>query len=141
VNSRVGDKIGLEFSDINVQSSVESEGSSEGRDNLSNKSVQVSVSGSFDVQLSSADIVDSFVIKHDSDISVFKKGVGGKNGVVWFNNSGGDLGGRIDGESDFGFFTVVNGKSFKKKRSESRSSSSSDGIEDHESLESGTVIS
>jgi hypothetical protein len=40
---------------------------------------------------------------------VFKKGVGGKNGVVWFNNSGRDLGGRIDGESDFGFFTVVNG--------------------------------
>ena len=111
------------------------------RENLSNKSIQVSVSGSFDVQLSSADIVDSFVIKHDSDISVFKKGVGGKNGVVRFNNSGGDLGGRIDGESDFGFFTVVNGKSFKKKRSESRSSSSSNSVEDTESLKTGTLIS
>jgi len=72
---------------------------------------------------------------------VFKKGVGGKNGVVWFNNSGRDLGRWVDGESDFGFFTVINRKSFKKKRSESRSSSSSDGIENHESLESGTVIS
>ena len=91
--------------------------------------------------MSSADVIDGFIIKDNSDISVFKKRMGAKNGVVWFNNRGRDLGGRIDGESDFGFFTVVNGKSFKKKRSESRSSSSSDGIEDHESLESGTVIS
>lgn len=72
---------------------------------------------------------------------MFKKGVSGKNGVVWFNNSGGDLGGGVHGESDFGFFTVINRKSFKKKRSESRSSSSSDGVENHESLESGTVVS
>jgi hypothetical protein len=141
VNSRVGDKIGLEFSDINVQGSVESEGGSEGRDNLGDESVQVSVSGSFDVQLSSADIVDGFVVEHNGDIGVFEKGVGGKNGVVGFNNSGGNLGGGVDGESDFGFFTVVDGKSFQKEGSESRSSSSSDGVENHESLESGTVIS
>jgi len=44
---------------------------------------------------------------------VFKKGVGGKNGVVRFNNSGGNLGGWVDGESDFGFFTVINGESFE----------------------------
>ena len=92
MNSGVRNQIGLEFSDINVQGSVESKGSGEGGDNLGDKSVEVGVSGSFDVQLSSADIVDSFVIKHNSDISVFKKGVGGKNGVVWFNNSGGNLG-------------------------------------------------
>jgi len=49
VNSGIGDKIGLEFSDIDVQSSIESKGGSEGRDNLSDESVQVSVSGSFDI--------------------------------------------------------------------------------------------
>jgi len=86
VNSGVGDEVGLEFSDINVQGSVESEGGSEGGDNLGNKSVEVGVGGSFDVQLSSADIVDGFVVKHDSDVSVFKEGVGGKNGVIGFNN-------------------------------------------------------
>jgi len=86
VNSGVRDEVGLEFSDINVQGSIESKGGSEGGNNLSNKSVKVGVSGSFNIELSSADIVDSFVIKHNSDISVFKKGVSGKNGVVWFNN-------------------------------------------------------
>jgi len=39
---------------------------------------------------------------------VFKKRMGGKNGVVWFNNSGGDLGRWVNGESDFGFFTIIN---------------------------------
>jgi len=91
--------------------------------------------------LSSADVIDGFVIEHDSDVGVFQKGVSGKNGVVGFNNSGGDLGGRVDGESDLGFFTVVNGESFKKKRSQSGSGSSSDGVENHESLESSAVIS
>jgi len=141
VDSGVGDQVGLEFSDINVEGSVESEGGSQGRDNLGNESVEVGVGGSFDVQLSSADIVDGFVVEHDSDIGVFQEGVGGKNGVVGFNNSGGDLGGGVHGESDLGFFTVVNGESFEKKRSQSRSGSSSDGVEDHESLETSAVIS
>jgi len=38
--------------------------------------------------------------------------VGRKDGVIWFNNSGRDLRGRIDGETDFGFFTIIYGKSF-----------------------------
>jgi hypothetical protein len=71
---------------------------------------------------------------------VFEKGVGRKNGVVRFNNSGGDLRGRIDGESDFGFFTIIDGESFQKERSESRSGSSSNRVEDTESLESGTLV-
>jgi len=92
VNSGVGDEVGLEFSDINVQGSIESEGGSKGGDNLSNKSVKVGVSGSFNIQLSSANIVDGFVIKHNSNISMFKEGVGRKNGVVGFNNGSRDLG-------------------------------------------------
>ena len=88
MNSGVGDKVGLEFSDIDVQGSVESQTGSQGGDDLGDESVEVGVSGSFNVQLSSADVIDSFVVEHDSDISVFKKGVGGKNTVVWFNDSG-----------------------------------------------------
>ena len=36
---------------------------------MGDKSVQVSISGSFNVKVSSADIIDSFVIKDDIDIS------------------------------------------------------------------------
>ena len=60
----------MELSDVDVEGAVESEGSSEGRDNLSDESVQVCVGGSLDVELSSADVVDGFVVEHDSDVGV-----------------------------------------------------------------------
>jgi len=141
VDTRVWHQVSLEFSDIDVEGTVESEGSSQRGDDLSNKSVQVGVSGSFDVELSSADIVDSFVVEHDSDVSVFKEGVSGQDGVVRFNDGSGDLGTGVDGETELGLLTVINGKSFEEERSETGSGTTTDSVEDHESLETGTVIS
>jgi hypothetical protein len=66
--------------------------------------------------------------------------MGGQDGVIRFNNGGRDLGRGINGESQFGFFTVIDGQSFQQERSQSGSSTSSDGVEDHESLQTGTVI-
>jgi len=141
MDSGVGDEIGLEFSDIDVEGTIESEGSSQRGDNLTNESVQVGVSGSFDIELSSADIVDSFVIHLASNISVFQEGVGTQDGVVGFNNGVGDLGRGVDGERELGLLTVINGESFQEEGSETRSSTTSDSVEDAETLETGTVIS
>ena len=74
---------------------------------MSDKSVQVGVGGSFDVKISSADIIDGFVVEHDGDISVLEERVGGENGVVGLNDSGGDLRGRIDSEAELGFLSVI----------------------------------
>ena len=108
---------------------------------MGNESVQVSVGWSLDIEVSSADIIYSFVIDHNSNIGVFKEGVGRKNGVVWFNNGSRDLWGWVDGETELGFLTVIDGKSFEKEGSETRSSSSTDGVEDKETLESSALIS
>ena len=86
MDSGVGDKVGLEFSDINVEGTVESEGGGEGRDNLGDQSVKVGVGWSLDVEVSSADVIDGFVIKDDGNIGMLEKGVSGKDGVVWLNN-------------------------------------------------------
>jgi len=67
--------------------------------------------------------------------------VSGQDRVVRLNNGGGDLRRRIDGETQFGFLTVINGKSFQQEGSESGSGTTSDGVEYHESLETGTVVS
>jgi len=141
MDSGVGDEVGLEFSDIDVEGTIESEGSSQRGDDLSDESVQVGVSGSFDIELSSADIVDSLVINHGSDISVFQERVGTEDGVVGFNNSVGDLGRRIDGVTQLGLLTVINGESFQKEGTETRTSTTTDSVEDAESLETSTVIS
>jgi len=115
MDSWVWHQVSLEFSDVDVQGTIESEGGSQRGDNLSDESVQVGVGGSFDIELSSADVVDGFVVEHDSDISVFEEGVSGKDGVVGFNDGSGDLGRGVDSEAELGLLAVVDGESFQKE--------------------------
>ena len=72
---------------------------------------------------------------------MLKKGVGGEDGVVGLNNSGGDLGRGVDSEAELGFLAVVNGKSFQKERSETGTGSTTDGVEHKEALKTSALIS
>jgi len=141
MDSGVGHQVGLELSDINVECTIESEGGSQGGDNLGNESVQVGVGGSLDVEVSSADVINGFVIEHDSDISVLEERVGCKDGVVGLNNGGRDLRGRIDGETKLGFLTIIDGESLEEEGAETGSSSTTDGVENEETLETSALIS
>jgi hypothetical protein len=76
MDSWIWDQVSLEFGDINVKGTIESKGCSQRRDNLSNESVQVGVSWSLNIEVSSANIVHSFVVDHDGDISVFEERMG-----------------------------------------------------------------
>jgi len=49
--------------------------------------------------------------------------------------------GWVDGETELGFLAVIDGKSFQEEGSQTGTSTTSDSVEDHESLETGTVIS
>ena len=98
MNSWVWHQVSLELSQINIQGTVESKGSGDGGNDLSDDSVQVGVGWSFNVQVSSANIVHSFVIDHESAIGVFQGGMGGQDRVVWLDDSGRDLGRWVDGE-------------------------------------------
>jgi len=140
VDSWVWDQVGLELSDIDVKGTIESEGGGQGGDDLRDESVQVGVGGSLNVEVSAADIVDGLVVEHDGDIGVLKEGVGGEHGVVWLNDGGADLWGWVDGESELGLLSVIDGESLEEERSETRSGTSTDGVEDKESLESSALI-
>jgi len=76
MDSWIWHQVGLEFGDIDVKGTIESEGSSQGGDNLGNESVQVGVGWSLDIEISSADIIDGFVIEDNSNIGMLKEGVG-----------------------------------------------------------------
>jgi len=140
VDTGVGDQVGLELGDIDVEGTIESEGGSEGGDNLGNESVQVGVGWSLDIEVAAADIVDGLVVEHNGDIGVLKEGVSGEDGVVWLNDGGGDLRGWVDGESELGLLTVIDGESLEEERSESGSGTSTDGVEDEETLETSALI-
>jgi hypothetical protein len=71
---------------------------------------------------------------------VLEERVGGEDGVVRFNNGGGDLGRGVDGESELGFLTVIDGESLEEERSETGSGTSTDGVEDEETLETSALI-
>jgi hypothetical protein len=81
VDTWVGYQVGLEFSQVDVQGTIESQGGSDRGDNLTNQSVQVGVGWSLNIQVTSADIVDSLVVDHEGTVGVFKGGVGGQDGI------------------------------------------------------------
>jgi len=140
MDSWVWHQVGLELGDIDVEGTVESEGSGQRGDNLGNESVQVGVGWSLNVEVSSADIVDGLVIEDDGDIGVLKKRVGGEDGVVWLNNGGGDLWGWVDGETELGFLTIIDGKSLEEEGTESGTGTTTDGLEDEETLKTSALI-
>jgi len=71
---------------------------------------------------------------------MFQKGMGGQHGVVRLDDGGRDLRGGINTEVQLGFLAIVDGESFQEERSKSRSSSSSNGVEDQETLKSSAGI-
>merc|ERR1712227_296350 len=70
MDSGVRYEVGLELGNINVKGTIESEGGSQRGDNLGDESVKVGVGGSLDIEVSSADVIDGFIVDHDSDIGV-----------------------------------------------------------------------
>ena len=78
MNSGVRHQIKLVWNSVTSTLRVPSKSKrgSQGRDDLGDKSVQVSVGRSLNIEISSADIIDGFVIEHGSNISVLKKRAG-----------------------------------------------------------------
>merc|ERR1711964_833256 len=85
-------------------------------------------------------VVDGLVIEHDGNVGVFKEGVGGEHGIVGLDDSGGDLGGGVDGETKLGLAAVVNGKTLKEEGAEAGAGTTAYGVEYHEALEAGAVV-
>ena len=91
VDTWVGHQVGLELSEIHVEGTIEAQRSGDGGNYLSHQSVEVGVGGALDVQVTAADVVDGFIVDHKGAVGVLQSGVGGQDGVVGLNHSGGDL--------------------------------------------------
>ena len=139
-NAWVWHQVGLERRHVHVDLTIETQARRDGGNDLSNQSVQVGVRRALNVEGTTADVIQGFVVHHKSNITMFKHTVRRQDVVVWLDNSGGDLWGWVDGESELGFFTVIDGKSLEEKGSESGTGSSTDGVEDEETLESSALI-
>ena len=119
MDSRERYQIGLELVQVDVQRPVESQRGSDGRNDLSNESVEVGEGRRSDAKVSSADVVDTvvsdvlragnsrFVVDHERTVRVLEGGVGGQDRVVWLDNGCRHFGGRVDREFELGLLAVI----------------------------------
>lgn len=134
VDTRIRHQVGLELVQVDVERTVEAQGRGDGADNLGNEAVEMLVVGAGDVQAAAADIIHGLVIDKEGAVGILNSAVGGKHGIVGFNDRGRDARGRIDGEFELALLAVVGRKTLKEKGTESRSGSATERVEDQEAL-------
>jgi hypothetical protein len=71
---------------------------------------------------------------------VLQGGVSGQDGVVRLNNSGSVLGSRVDTELKLGLLAVVDGQTLHQESTETGTGTTTEGVEDQETLETGTRV-
>jgi hypothetical protein len=72
---------------------------------------------------------------------VLQGGVGGQDGVVGLNHSGRDLRSGVDGELKLRLLAIVNAETLHEERGETGSSTTTERVEDQETLETGALVS
>lgn len=77
VNTRKRHQVGLELGQIDVEGTIETETGGDGANDLGDQTVQVFITGTRDVQVATADIVDSLVVNQEGTVRVLNGAVGG----------------------------------------------------------------
>jgi len=140
VDTWVGDQVSLELGEIDIESTIESEGGGDGGNDLADETVQVGVSWSLNVEVATADVVDGLVVDHEGTVGVLQGGVGGEDGVVGLDDGGGDLWGWVNSKFELGFLAVVNGEALHQEGGETGTGTATEGVEDKETLETSALI-
>ena len=111
----VGNQVGLELVQINIESTIETQRTRDRANNLGNETVKVLKRRTWNIEVTSTYVIDGFVIDKECTIAVFDGGVGGENCVVRLDNGGGNSGSRIDGKLEFTLLAVISGEAFKQE--------------------------
>jgi hypothetical protein len=107
---------------------------------LGDETVQVLVVGALNAQVPSADVVDGFVVNHEGAVGVLEGGMCGKNRVVGLDNGGGVLGSWVDAELELALLAIVDRQTLHQQSTETGTGSTSERVEDEETLETSAVV-
>merc|ERR1711935_760585 len=140
VDARVRDQVGLELSKIDVEGTIEAERRGDGGDDLSDEPVEVGVGRALNVEVATADVVDGLIVHHEGTVGVLQGGVGGEDRVVRLDDGSGHLRGGVDGEFKLGLLAIVDRKAFHEKRGETRTRTTTEGVEEEKALETGALV-
>ena len=107
---------------------------------MSDQTVQILVIGTFETEVPLADVIDCFIVNHERTIGVLERGMRGQDGVVRLHNRGGGLRRRVDAELQLDLLAVVDGQTLHEQSTETRPSSTTEGVEDEEALQPRAVV-
>ena len=128
-------QVNSELSEVRVELTWESEAAGDTGERSRDKMVKITVGWGGELESSEADIVEGFVINAHNLIGVLDELMDREGGVVWLNDGIGDLWGWHNGESGHDSVWVLFSDLGDEEGSHTRSSSSSEGVGDLESLE------
>jgi len=86
--ARVGDQVRLKLVKIDVKGAVKAKRRGDGADDLSDEAVQVLETGAGNIEVSTADVIDGFVVHEECAVRVLNGAVSGKDGIIGFHNGG-----------------------------------------------------
>ena len=112
MNPGVRNQVGLELVEIDIECTVEPEARCDRANDLSNQAVQVFIIGPRNVQVTTADVIDCFVVDQKCAIGVFDGAVCRKHSVIGFDDGSRDPRGWIDDEFELRLLAVVGGEAF-----------------------------
>lgn len=107
---------------------------------LSNQAVEVLIARSLNSEVATANLIRSLIVNHEAAVGMLQGRVSGQDGVVWLNNGGCVLGSGVDDEFELGFLSVIHGKTLHEQRTETGSSTTTEGVENQETLETSAVV-
>jgi len=107
---------------------------------LGDEAVEVLIVGALDAQIPSANVVNGLVVDHEAAVGVLEGGVGGKDGVVWLDDGGGNLRRWVDAELELALLAVVNRQALHEQGAKTGAGSATKGVEDEEALEARAVV-
>lgn len=140
VDTRIGDKVGLELVQVDVEGTVEPKRRGDGADDLGDQAVQVLVVRSLDTQVASADVVDGLVVDQEGTIRVLNGAVRGEDGIVGLDDSSRDTRSGVDGKLELALFAILGGETLKEEGTKARASTATKGVEDQEALQRVAIV-
>jgi hypothetical protein len=125
MNAGIWDQVRLEFVQIDVKGTIKSKTRSNRADNLGDQAVEMFITGTRDIQITTTDIIDSFIIDQKGTVGVFDSAVGRENSVVGFDDSCRNARGRVNSKLELGFLSVVGREALQEESAKTRSGTTS----------------
>lgn len=98
------------------------------------------VRGSRNIEVATANVVNSLVIDEESTVRVLNSAVSRENSIVRLNDGSRGSGSRVDGELELGLLAVLGRETLEEKSTETRAGTTTEGVEDQETLKRLTVV-